>query len=306
MSVFRKRVVFGLSCLSALMLFGACTSGESGSSSDSVNAIVDPNCPRNFVTVPGNAYYDTKNFCVMKYEAKALHRQTGEHSARGCDTSKIPVSTTGVSTQINREACNSIDSALSAAQYKASSVASNRPWVQIARDDAIKACEAMGENYHLITNDQWQTMVRNIEMVERNWSEGKIGEKLSQGHSDNAPTQSLEAARNDDSGCYGTGQNCNGGTWNQQRRTHTLSNGYVVWDVAGNVSEWVRDDANYSSDDNFGPSSHISFLNVYVPTRAEGPTNQEDGTGGEVNRDNNGRAVTENRLHDDPSFSPYR
>ena len=31
---------------------------------------------------------------------------------------------------------------------------------------------------------------------------------------------------------------------NNERRTHTLSNGEVIWDVAGNAWEWVKDDSN--------------------------------------------------------------
>ena len=30
-------------------------------------------------------------------------------------------------------------------------------------------------------------------------------------------------------------------SWDSQKRTHTLSNGEVIWDMAGNVWEWTSD-----------------------------------------------------------------
>ena len=33
---------------------------------------------------------------------------------------------------------------------------------------------------------------------------------------------------------------CDGSTWHSQKRTHTLSNGEVVWDISGNVQERIR------------------------------------------------------------------
>ena len=53
----------------------------------------------------------------------------------------------------------------------------------------------------------------------------------------------------DNKGCHGTEQTCDGRTWNKQRRTHTLSNGEVIWDVSGNAWEWVKDDNSDSDSD---------------------------------------------------------
>ncbi len=126
--------------------------------------------------------------------------------------------------------------------------ASGVPRIQNSRDDAIKECQGIGEGYDLITNDEWQTLARNIELVEDNWSE-TIGTFLSTGHTDMGPFEALEASNDDDMGCINTGQTCDSSTWHGQRRTHTLSNGEVVWDMSGNYSEWVKDDntVNYGS-----------------------------------------------------------
>ena len=44
-------------------------------------------------------------------------------------------------------------------------------------------------------------------------------------------------------------------TWNKQRRTHTLSNGEVIWDVSGNAWEWVKDDNSDSDSDSDADNS---------------------------------------------------
>jgi hypothetical protein len=94
----------------------------------------------------------------------------------------------------------------------------------------------------LITNAEWQTLARNIELVAVNWSSGTIGSgSLNRGHSDNAPPSSLAADVSDFNACSGTGQTCSNITWDSQRRTHVLSTGQVIWDFAGNVMEWVKD-----------------------------------------------------------------
>jgi formylglycine-generating enzyme required for sulfatase activity len=130
--------------------------------------------------------------------------------------------------------------------------------------------------YQLITNAQWQTMAANITATAGNWSGGSVGNgRLARGHTDNAITDpnqglatglswsgsnALAAASTDLStsnwpwastpnasaefaaGYRGTGNN-SGQAMNsgfEQRRTQYLSNGEVIWDVAGNVWEWVR------------------------------------------------------------------
>ena len=164
-------------------------------------------CPEHFVMVPGNNAYIADDFCVMKYEAKR------ESVGGGND--------------------------------RAVSKPEETPWDNINRAAAMAACEA--SNFQLLTNDHWQTMARNIENVADNWAPVEQGERigntegLSLGHSDQDPGNSL-AASGDEDPCSGTDQTCDGETWHEQRRTHRLSNAEVIWDVAGNVWEWVQDD----------------------------------------------------------------
>ena len=175
-------------------------------------------CPKNFVAVPPLTGYTTNNFCVMKYEAK------------------------------NDGSGNAI------------SQAASTPYVSINRNDSIAKCAAMGTamgtKYDLITNDEWQSIARDIELVESNWGRGILGssEGLSRGHSGPIPENALAANDDDNNACEGTGETCSGSTWYTQRRTHTLSNGEVIWDMAGNVNEWVKDDNTTS----YGSNVHIS------------------------------------------------
>lgn len=74
-------------------------------------------------------------------------------------------------------------------------------------------------------------IARDIESVSSNWG----GTVLNRGHSDNVPANSL-AASTDNNPYSETGQ-----TSGEQKRIHTLSNGQIIWDFAGNIWEWVDD-----------------------------------------------------------------
>ena len=123
------------------------------------------------------------------------------------------------------------------------SQADDLPWSNIFKADAILGCTTLGSGYDLITNDEWQTLARNIELVASNWNGNTVGSigGLNRGHSDNSPA-SLIAASDDDSPCFDTEQSCDATTWDREKRTHTLSGGEVIWDVGGNVAEWVKDE----------------------------------------------------------------
>ena len=159
-------------------------------------------CPTGFVLVPALSPYTTRDFCVMKYEA----------------------SIDGYGTAV--------------------SVATGAPWVTIDRPTSRLKCQALGAGYDMISNDQWQTIARNIAGVAVNWSSGTVySGELSKGHSDSAPGSALVPSSDDVSGnCSGTGQTCSSTVWINQRRTNVLSNGSIVWDIAGNVWEWVTND----------------------------------------------------------------
>jgi hypothetical protein len=115
------------------------------------------------------------------------------------------------------------------------------PMTKIERAEAIGACEDIGIDHALINNAQWQTIARDIENQPANWEEGlesTPSNAINRGHSDGGGA--LEASTDDSLGCMGIGgglaDDC-AGAWDLNKRTHILSNGEAIWDLAGDVRE---------------------------------------------------------------------
>jgi hypothetical protein len=168
-------------------------------------------CPSGYVHVQALSSYTSNDFCVMKYEAK--------------NVGGIP-----------------------------KSVAAGTPWVSIDRGmgpysatSARKACVDLGLGYDLISNSEWQTIVRRVADTPWNWDTGvAYNGKINMGHVDGAPNSMLAADVDDRNACSGTGQTCSDVLWDNQRRTNKLSNGSVLWDLGGNADEWVKDESYVS------------------------------------------------------------
>ena len=159
-------------------------------------------CTENFIFVPGLLPYTNKEFCVSKYEMKRSNSGNAVSKAAG------------------------------------------EPWVGITRQKAIKECRSLGSEYDLISNEQWQTIARNITSVPANWSTGQVASgELNKGYYDGFSQSGLPASTDELTGnCYKTGKECSQNSWNTLRRTHMLSNGNIIWDFSGNVSEWISND----------------------------------------------------------------
>lgn len=156
-------------------------------------------CSTGFIPVPGSATYGTADFCVMKYEAK------------------------------NDGSNNAVSQAAGAPWGM--SVAFTPPVVAATASAVCAGC-------HLITDNEWLTIAQNVLGVASNWDNGAgvhtVGTGyIYNGHSDNSPNSPQAADSNDSNGYYLTGNVAPSG----QRRTLTLSNGEVIWDLAGNVYE---------------------------------------------------------------------
>jgi prepilin-type N-terminal cleavage/methylation domain-containing protein len=118
----------------------------------------------------------------------------------------------------------------------ATSQAASTPWGSMTQPSAITTSAAACTGCHLITEGEYLTIAQNVLSVPTNWSTGTVGSGfIYSGHNDNAPANTLDADTNDSNGYYGTGNVAN----SNQKRTLTLSNGEVIWDLAGNAWEWT-------------------------------------------------------------------
>lgn len=111
------------------------------------------------------------------------------------------------------------------------------PWVNINQNDAATYSKNVADcaGCHLITEAEWLTIAQNVLSVPSNWSTGTVGSGyIYSGHNDNAPANALPADTNDANGYAGETN-----TGGNQRRTLTLTNGQVIWDLAGNDYEWT-------------------------------------------------------------------
>lgn len=160
-------------------------------------------CPVGFVSVPGNKKYSTNDFCVMKYEAKNIN---------------------GV----------------------AASQSDKTPWTEISQANAIDVSRKTCDTCHLITENEWLTIAQNVLNVADNWSENTVGNGyIFSGHNDNNPAKLLAVNPNDGNGYANTANSSSqteaykGSIGKTQKRTLKLSNGQIIWDMAGNASEWT-------------------------------------------------------------------
>ncbi len=193
-------------------------------------------CPSGYVPVPGNPLYGTNDFCVMKYQAKAMDRDTRELVEDGC----------GGNWDIDN--CLLVPPiSWSGRNYIPVSVPEASPWVGLEyfnRNgyDVKDACRVV--DARLMNNYEWMTIARNIEALGDNWTGGAPGEgQLIQGNSFSDLFERPKPADSEGS--------------EAERRTFVLTNGEVIWDMAGNVWEWLDDSADYDQQPNTVPPQDL-------------------------------------------------
>jgi len=207
-------------------------------SSDSpISSSLTKTCPYGFIVVPGSTTYSTNDFCVMKYEAKA------DNGSGTGDTSQ----TTGYNTwPANTYPISST--------RKLVSTAAGYPVAYISQTTSLTAASSYTTNCdtgcHLITEAEWLTIAQNVLSNKDNWSTGTVGSGyIPRGNS--SSSAALEASSDL------TGVN---------KRTLTLTNGEVIWDLAGNVWDWT------STSQTGGQPTGMASWNWYEWTAVSGGT----------------------------------
>ncbi len=123
------------------------------------NFTVPLKCPDWFIEVPWNRDIWQPSFCVAKYEMSFAWLQQLDNN---WDWNAY--------SYLDNDAINVIHTwVLVSAQW-------NSPIAEITQPQAIAECEAMWEWYHLITNNEWMTIARNIEQQWQNWSSWNVWE----------------------------------------------------------------------------------------------------------------------------------
>ncbi len=114
--------------------------------SKSLNFQWPTTCPEWFIKVPWNEEFMQPGFCVAKYEASYS-------------------TPNNITTLQDRETDDYIASK--------TDIVSKAWWyaiTEITQTNAIASCKSLWEWYHLITNNEWMTIARNIEATQSNWS----------------------------------------------------------------------------------------------------------------------------------------
>lgn len=139
----------------------------------------------------------------------------------------------------------------------ATSVATGLPWDSITQTSAITTSNSACVGCHLITEAEWMTVAANVLSVASNWSGGAVGSGyIYQGHINYNPASNIAASTDDTDGLYGMTGGI-GGQGSNNRRTLTLTNGEVIWDLSGNIGEWTSRSQAMS---NVGISGDSSFV----------------------------------------------
>ena len=237
-------------------------------------AAVSSSCRTGYTMVPAdpNSVFSFKPFCVMKYAASQ-----------------------------------------NATTKTATAVAANVPWASLTWYEAKDQCQRVGA--HLVTEGEWMTIARNIEATAINNLDGSTPVRLATGHSTNNPASALAATTDpsmtncnvsyalnhaNNASCalkassagtgsyygengasdYYTGTYSAGAAGMAQMRTFVLSNGNIVWDMAGNVWQWTDMQCGNTA---WPHSGNWWDWNNAVLASAKlfaGPSGSEIGTGG--------------------------
>ncbi len=180
--------------------------------------------PDNWIKIPGSSTYGTSDFWVMKYEAK--YSRSG--GAKGDDVGNCYYFSSADTWDWGKSGS---DCPVTWSNTNVLSSPYGSPIAGVTHAEAKAICASLGA--HLITNQEWMTIARNVEQVTQNWSGGAVGSGcLFQGN----------VGKN--SNCSYNGDDPEKGIGRNPKAKLKLSNGEEIWDLSGNVWEHVQKDSS--------------------------------------------------------------
>lgn len=219
-----------------------------------------------WVKVPSNAGgMSLPEFYVMKYEAKAWR-----------DDNNDGVIQEGEGNKTHLKLANENYTPISSPDFI--------PWVGISANEASAKCRALGEGYDIISNREWQAILRDIETVDANWSQGSVGSGcLKKGGSNNGSECSWRTRKYDVILPNGTTVELDNLNWGNERDNNNkfiLTNGNEVHDMttsAGEWTDWDRDTVGFQGMPvKGGCETNLSFNNFQDISYSCSEINDED------------------------------
>jgi len=227
---------------------------------------VNFSCPAGYSRVPGSSIYSTnynKNgFCVMTWEAKMDYDTDGIGDANYECINIFQQYSSTPPTYSFYTTWDLVRCPITPGSKPIVSTSQGMPLSNTTLNNVKAHCSSLGANYHLITNEEWMTIARNLEYQPANWVGGVVGvESLKVGNTFTNVTSNQKGY-----GMYGLttpapsftinwdGNNYNtyllvidfnGNPSTYSKRTETspaklvLSTGDSIWDFSGNMLELV-------------------------------------------------------------------
>ena len=176
-----------------------------------------------------------------------------------CPTNYVLIPTNPESN--NEEFCVS-KTEMSGSGLVAQSALGGHPRVNVSREEAIQLCENIGLNYTLMREKDWKVILNWIETNPLNYSTNQVNRDnvalINTGHIQgdryiaSIPDQNLQTR------------------WSPDRRIHFIVNEDVLWDISGNLSEWLRSENNKVVGGNYTQvDSNIRKLEVRSNSNAD-------------------------------------
>ena len=165
-------------------------------------AVAAAECPTGFIIVPGNQKYNTKDFCVMKYEAKFVN---GVPTSQVDNTPWVDIPQI-YAVDVSKRACDGCH------------LITENEWLTIAQNI-------------MSVPSNWSLNVVGGGYIYSGHNDGSPAKTL--------VANTKDAASYSEIGDPEPKEITSDSAQNSQRRTLKLSNGQIIWDFSGNIAEWT-------------------------------------------------------------------